>query len=114
MLIAILAMPSTEGLSALTNSATDTLSNWTPRRSFLVSIIYFELYDAVDAGGLDGLVGMGCIEGRSFGRALGNFLRGKSWRIVEVLPGRLERTSTKTAKAASPISPAAPHRTLAL
>lgn len=59
MLIAILVMPSTEGSSALTNSVTDTLSNWTPRRSFLVSIICFELCDAVGAGGLDGLVGMG-------------------------------------------------------
>lgn len=53
-------------------------------------------------------------EGRSLGRALGSLLQGKSRRIGEGLPGRLERTSTKTAKAASPISRAAPHRTLAL
>lgn len=40
-------MPSMGGLLALTNSATDTLSNWTPRRRFLVGIIHFKLCDAM-------------------------------------------------------------------
>lgn len=35
------------GLLALTNLATDTLSNWTPRRRFLVGIIHFKLCDAM-------------------------------------------------------------------
>lgn len=53
-------------------------------------------------------------KGKGLGAWTREFIAGKESEDSPAVTRKVGRTSTKTAKAASPISPAAPHRTLTL